>query len=246
MKNNMRQVTVALITGAFIGVSLALIALGCGSAEEQPKTTHTATRSGLTATTGPVAATTAQQQGLKLDPNLTSVTGTPAPDEMKTLVAMQAQVPYPVMVPTSLPGGYVLETELVGASGPTARDAIGYYSFRYIDPGNPNKVLTFNQSRANSMPLAGYYITEASINGTDFQVYWHKSKEYLPENESVPSESVGDAETFVVVWKGQFTDAAGQPQDLFFSMNTGTWTGHGWGDIRNILESLKPLGSVGS
>ncbi|MHB0867519.1 MAG: hypothetical protein ACYC6B_03075 [Thermoleophilia bacterium] len=235
----------ALTVGVAIAISPGLFAIGCGSAEEQPRTTHTSTRNGLITSTTTGAATTAQQ-GLKLDPNLTSITGTPAPDEMKTLIVMQAKVPYPVMVPTYLPGGYILETELVGASGPTARDAIGYYSFRYIDPGNPNRVLTFNQSRANSTPLAGYYVTDASINGIDFQVYWHKTRDYLPENASVPAESVGDAETFVVIWKGQFTDAAGQPQDLFFSLNTGSWTGHGWGDIRNILESLKPLESVGS
>ncbi|MHB1389921.1 MAG: hypothetical protein ACYCXF_01635 [Thermoleophilia bacterium] len=243
MNRYFRRRLAALAGCAVIGISMALS--GCGSGDDQPRTIPTATRSGLITTT-PTATTVAAPQGLQLNSNLTSVTGTPTPGEMKTLIAMQSKVPYPVQVPTYLPGGYVLETELVSASGPTARDAIGYYNFQYADPGNPNRVLIFNQSRANSKPLAGYYITNASINGTDFQVYWHKTRDYLPENASVPAETVGDAETFVVIWKGQYTDAAGQPQDLFFSLNTGTWTGHSWGDIRNILESLKPLGSVGS
>lgn len=225
-----------------VGISVILTLPGCVE-EDKPKTAGTSTGA-RTITTTQATSTRPAQEGIRLDPGLQSATGTPAPDEMKTLIELQAKIPYAVIVPTYLPGGYMLEKELVGSSGPTARDPIGYYSFRYSDPSNPNRVLTFNQSSANARPLSGYYLTETGINNVDYQVYWHKSLDYLPQGDPVRVDSVGDAETFVVVWKGQFTDAAGKPQELFYSMNTGTWTGHGWGDIQDILESLTPLGSV--
>lgn len=155
-------------------------------------------------------------------------------------------MPYPVIVPTELPSGYRLDTDLTGSSGANTKDPVGYYSYRYSDPANESRTLTFNQSHANSKPLSGYYLTETEINGVGYQVYWHKTKEYLPAGDPVKSDTVGEAEVFVVIWKGQFTDTAGKPQDLWYSMSTGTWTGHGWGDVQAILAGLKPLSGVGS
>lgn len=227
---------------------LTLAAAGCGGETDElkPDSTAGATASVQTnAGTLPPAPGSSKQPGIKVDPGLQSATGTPDAEEMKPLIDLQAKVPYPVMVPTYLPGGYVLEKDLIGSSGPSGRDPVGYYSYKYSIPGDSSRTLTFNQSQANAKPLSGYYLTEKSVNGTDFQVYWHKRREYLPDGDPVSTESVGDAETFIVVWKGSFTDAAGQPRDLHYSMGTGTWTGLGWGDIRNILESLTPLESVG-
>lgn len=227
---------------------LSLAAAGCGEGDAQSKPDRTVRTTSPVQTIPTVPSSTtlsSGQPGLKLDPNLQSATGTPAADEMKVLIDLQAKVPYPVVVPTGLPGGYVLENGPIGFSGPSGRDPVGYYSYRYSDPGNSSRTLTFNQSQSNAKPLSGYYLTEENINGTDFQVYWHKTYEYLPNGDPVRTSAVGDAETFVVVWKGSFTDSAGQARELYYSLGTGTWTGHGWGDIRNILESLKPLGSVG-
>lgn len=235
---------------AVIALLLSLAAAGCsGDSDAQSKPDLTIS------TTAPVQTIPALQRqsaglpsgqaGIKIDPNLQSATGTPAADEIKALVDLQAKLAYPVIVPTYLPSGYVLEKETIGYSGPSGRDPVGYFSYRYSDPNNSSRTLTFNQSQANSKPLSGYYLTDETINGTNFQVYWHKSREYLPNGDPVRTTVVGNAETFVVVWKGSFTDAAGQAHEVYYSMGTGTWTGHGWGDIRNILEGLKTLGSVG-
>ena len=215
---------------------------GCGEDDQQ------ALPSGRTrpATAATTSTPNVVQAGISLDPNLQSVTGTPTPTDMKQLIALQAKVPYQVIVPTELPGGYVLEADLMGSSSANKKDPVGYYSFRYSDPGKQNRTLAFNQSHANSKPLSGYYLTETEINGTSYEVYWHKTLEYLPAGEPVRTVAVGDAETFVVVWKSQFTDPAGNPQELWYSISTGTWTGHGWGDIMAILNSLKPLSAVGS
>lgn len=217
---------------------------GCGK-EQTESRSRTARSQTLSTETTKTATTPASITGITLDPNLQSKTGTPAPDEMKALIALQAKVPYPVIVPTDLPSGLKLDKELIG-SGKSASDPVGYYSYRYSHPDNASRTLTFNQSRANSRPLSGYYLTEVTINDTDYLVYWHKTLEYLPNGDPVRTTQVGDAETFIVVWKGQYQDANGQTQELFYSMTTGTWSGWGWGDIRNILESLKPLSAVGS
>lgn len=224
---------------------IAALALGCGGETEKTATTTATATTAVTGTT--VTETTpAAPPGIVLDPNLQSGTGIPAPEDMPALIQLQSKVPYPVMVPTYLPSsGYRLERELIGASGPGVNDPVGYYSFRYTDPGNNNRVLTFNQSSSNSKPLSGYYLTEVTLNDIPFQVYWHKTLEYLPQGDPVRTDSVGEAETFVVVWGSQYTDAAGQPRELYYSVSTGTWTGHGWGDIRAMLESIKPLAQVG-
>lgn len=235
---------VVLTLAAFLTLALGLAASSCGD-EDQPKTTRTSTRSRTITTTATTGPPPSQLQGIVLDPNLQSATGTPNAEEMKVLIGLQAGVPYPVMVPTSLPGGYVLEKDFIGVSGPTPGDPVGYYSYRYSDPGNPNRILTFNQSLANARELPGYYLTEVNINGIDFQVYWHQSLDYPSTQAPVRTVSVGKAESFVVVWKGSYTDAAGQAHELFYSLSTGSWTGHEWGDISYILAGLKPLGSVG-
>lgn len=220
-----------------------LVALGCNESTNYSTVTSTRT---LTQATPTVTAPPAAPVGIIVDPNLRSSTGIPTPEEMQTFIQLQARTPYAVMVPTYLPAsGYQLERELVGSSGPTANDPVGYYSYRYSDPGNRNRTLTFNQSRSNSKPLSGYYLTEVTLNGTLFQVYWHKTLEYLPAGDPVRTDSVGDAEAYVIVWRGQFTDTAGQPQELFYSVSTGTWTGHGWGEIQAMLKSIKPLQQVG-
>ncbi|MFA5801994.1 MAG: hypothetical protein WC911_05890 [Thermoleophilia bacterium] len=187
---------------------------------------------------------TAPAAVITLDPNLKSSTGTPADLEMKPLIELQGKLPYPVVVPTSLPTGMKLDADLIG-SGSTAADAAGYYSFRYSHPNNLSQTLTFNQKRDNRYPLSGYYLTETTINGIGYQVYWHRKKDYLPNGDPVRTTEVGDAENFIVVWKGQFRDAAGQLQVLYYSMTTDISTGWGWADIRSIIESLKPLPDVG-
>lgn len=215
---------------------------GCGN-DDNPTVEAAPVR---TATTGTTTSVRPVQTGIVLDPNLQSITGMPTPDEMKTLIVLQGKVSYPVQVPTELPSGYRLDTDLTGLSGATTKDPVGYYSYRYSDPGNQSRTLTFNQSHANSRLLSGYYLTEAEINGVAYQVYWHKTREYLPAGDPVKTDTVGDAEVFVVIWKGQFTDPAGTPQELWYSMSTGTWTGHGWGDVKAILAGIKPLSGVGT
>ena len=195
----------------------------------------------------PVTVTTPTRMapaGIVLDPNLQSITGTPTPEEMKALINLQKKIPYPVMVPTLLPGGLRLESELIG-SGKAAADPVAYYSFRYIDPGNSNKFITFNQSRANNRELPGYFLYEEEINGVAYRIYWHKTYEYLPGDQAVRVGYVGEAETIIIIWKGQYTDSSGNPQELFYSVSTGTWTGLDWYDMRRVLENLKPLSGVG-
>ena len=104
------------------------------------------------------------------------------------------------------------------------------------DPSNANRSLTFNQSHSNSKPLSGYYLTEEEINGINYQVYWHKTREYLPQGDPVRTDAVGDAETFVVVWQGQYTDPRPGPQELWYNMQSGTWT-TSWGEIRSVLRA---------
>ena len=231
--------------GLQIGVILvtSLVAGGCGGEENTTSAPSASTRSQAnTATTATARAT--EPAGIKLDPALKSRTGVPAPEEMATLIDLQKKVPYPVIVPTDLPSGYTLEKDLIGYGGKTSRDPVGYYSFRYSDPANANNSLTFNQSRSNSKPLSGYYLTEVEINGVNYLVYWHKTRDYLPQGDPVRTDTVGDAETFVVVWKSEYTDpATGQPQELWYNMQSGTWI-VSWGQIQTVLSSLKPLGSV--
>lgn len=230
----------------FSALTLMLLAVaGCGGDDTgtEAQTVHSRTTPTATA---PAATTPAAPAGIVLDPNLTSSTGTPAPAEMKTLIDLQKQVPYPVLVPTELPGGCRLDTDLV-SSATIAGDPTGYYSFRFSDPNNPSsRSLTFNQSRSNSQPLSGYYLTEEDVNGTTYQVYWHRTREYLPDGPPVRTTDVVKAETYVVTWKGQYTDAAGNQQNVYYGLTVGTWSGWGWSDIRNILASMKPLSEVGS
>ena len=226
-------------------VLLAAFAAGCGSSDNTSSATViTSPTTTATATTG--ANTKAVIPGINLDPSLQSTTGIPAPNEMKALIALQQQLPYPVIVPTDTPSGYTLETDLIGYGSRTARDPVGYYSFRYSDPSNANASLTFNQSLSNSKPLSGYYLTEITIGGTDYMVYWHQTRDYLPQGDPVRTSAVGSkAESFVVVWKSQYTDpATSQPQELWYSITSGTWT-TSWSQIEAVLESLKPLSEVG-
>lgn len=234
---------VAAVAALCLLTALVVSAAGCGD-DNQARTQRAPRPTTLIQTVPTITNITPERQGLKLDPNLQSSSGIPSADEMKALVALQSQVPYPVMVPTSLPGGYILDTGVIGSSAPTYKDPAGYYSFKYSDPDNANRTLTFNQSMGNSRELSGYYLTETTINNVDYKVYWHRTLEYLPQGEPVRTVEVGNAETFVVVWHGTYTDTAGQPKDLYYSLTTGTWTGHGWGDIKGILESMKQLGSV--
>jgi hypothetical protein len=227
-----------LVVTACFGLLLAgLVAQGCGNGDdgEEGSTGNGTTR----------AVTKTQPAGIAVDPGLKSKTGIPTEDEMTVLIDLQANVPYPVMVPTSLPPGYKMDKELKSFGGPSARDPIGYYNFRYGDPSDPYKTLTFNQSISNAKPLSAYYITVVNVNGIEFNVYWHRSRDYLPQGDPVPEAEVGDAETFVVVWRGQFTDAAGKPQEVWYQMSTGTNTGLVWDDVKAVLAGLKPLSQVG-
>lgn len=217
---------------ALLPVLVALVMAGCSSTDETR-----ALQTQSQATTPPA--------GIVLDSNLKSVTGTPAADEMKMLITLQSTVPYPVMVPTRLPSGMKLDTETIG-SGKSAGDPVGYYSFRYIDPSSQTRTLTFNQTNVNSKSLAGYYVTGEKVDGVDYQVYWHRTRDYLLGNEAVPTTAIVKAEAYIVVWQGQYKDAAGQPHDLYYSMSTGSWTGWDWADIRKMLASIKPLPAVGS
>ncbi|MHB9111349.1 MAG: hypothetical protein ACYC4D_01795 [Thermoleophilia bacterium] len=217
---------------------------GCGDEKKTNSNTGTtSTQAGTTATA--TSTKPAEPVGIKLDANLKSATGIPADDEMPELIKLQQKVPYPVVVPTDLPSNHVLEKELIGFGARNAKDPVGYYSFRYTDPSNANRSLTFNQSRSNSKLLSGYYLTEVELNGVAYQVYWHKALEYLPQGDPVRTDSVGDAETFVVVWKDVYNDPATGPQELWYSVQSGTWT-TSWGEIQTMLASLKPLSAVAS
>lgn len=224
-----------------LGLVVVLVT-GCGG--NQDSVTETTTQAQTSTAPTVTAATRTVPAGIVLDPNLQSKTGTPAPEEMKALINLQKKVPYPVMVPTDLPSGLILEADLIG-SGKPAGDPVGYYSFKYSDSANPNRFLIFNQTRANNRALSGYYLTEEEINGATYQVYWHKTLEYLPEGEPVRTGSVGDAETFIITWRLQYTGPGGTVQELYYGLSTGTWTGLGWWDMEAILEGLKPLGEVG-
>ena len=231
-----RRVRLLLPLGALI---LALA--GCGGSGNGARTLHT-----QSLTTSPPSSTAATAPaGIAVSPNLESATGMPAPDEMKTLVTLQATVPYPVMVPTWLPSGMKLDPDTIG-SGKTAGDPVGYYSFRYYDPSDQARTLTFNQTSVNSQSLAGYFVTDETVNGVDYQVYWHRTRDYLQGSEAVRTTEIIKAETYIAVWKSQYKDAAGQPHDLYYSMSTGTWTGWDWDSIRSMLAGLKPLSAVGS
>lgn len=165
---------------------------------------------------------------------------------MAALISLQKKVPYPIIVPTELPGDLKLDTSLMD-SGSVAGDPAGFYSFKYAEPGSDKRTLTFNQSSSNSQPLADYYLTEENVNGVDYQVYWHRTRDYLPENGApVRTTNIVKPETFIVVWQGQYKDAAGQTHDLYYSMTTGIWTGWDWSTIRGVLAGLKPLSDVGS
>jgi hypothetical protein len=225
-------------------LAITVAASGCGGDEKTNGTPRTSTRIQTIATNGTSAAKITATAGIKLDPGLQSITGIPTQADMPALIDLQSKVPYPVIVPTDLPSGYTFEPDLLGYGGKTTSDPVGYYSFRYSDSSNANSSLTFNQSLSNSKPLSGYYLTEEEINGVNYQVYWHMTRKYLPGAEPVRTTSVGPAESFVVVWQGQYTDpATGQPQDLWYSIQTGSWT-VSWGQMMSVLESLKPLASV--
>lgn len=212
------------------------LAWGCGEEKPPPAT--------ITAATTPTTTVPATPAGIDLDLSLRSATGTPTDSEMAALIALQAKIPYPVIVPTSLPGGLVLDTERIGG-GRDSGDPTAYYSYRYFHPDNINRTLTFNQTPSNNRELKGYYLTEEEINGTLYQVYWHKTREYLPEDRAVRTGYIEEPETFVVIWKGQHTDENGASHELFYSLSTGTWSGLDWWSVRKILESLKPLSRVG-
>ncbi len=217
---------------------------GCADPGQSTGTSWTSTRTQTPMTTSTASTKPAELPGIQLDPKLQSTTGIPNPDDMVSLINLQRKVPYTVVVPTDLPSGYTFEKDLIGFGGKTAKDPVGYYSFRYSDPSNANRSLTFNQSRSNSKPLSGYYLTEVEMNGVNYQVYWHKTRDYLPQGDPVRTDSVGEAETFVIVWKGQYADPVTGPQDLWYNIQSGTWT-VSWGEIQSVLASLKPLASVG-
>jgi hypothetical protein len=236
-----------LLEISLLFVALALLAVAAAGCADEAA--DDVTVKGETSTQASVATTATvvekpEAEGIELDPGLQSATGIPTAAEMPALLALQAKVPYHVTVPTSLPGGYQLDTALIGHGSKTATDPVGYYSFRYYDPGNPNRTTTFNQSIANNKPLSGYYLTEVSVNGTLFQVYWHKSLEYLPQGDPVRADYVGEAETYVITWKSQYEDTDGTVREVYYGLTTGTWTGHDWGTMEQILTSLKPLASV--
>lgn len=223
-----------------------LLTAGCGD-----DTADTATGpDASTATTQATATATVPEEpppppGIAVDPALQSATGTPTADEMQTLIAMQAEVPYPIIVPTYIPGGYQLDTTLLSQGTLGESDPVGYYSFRYYNPGQDILNMTFNQSIANGKPLSGYYLTDVEVNGQVYQVYWHKTREYLPAGDPVRTGSVGDAESFVVVWPGQYTAPDGNVYPLYYAITTSTYTGIGWGTMQQIIAGLKPLSAVG-
>jgi hypothetical protein len=226
---------------------LSVIGIGGCTNDKEESTSSTGAKTTFTPTTA--TATTPVEKpvpvGIQIDPALKSATGIPTPEEMPALIALQAKLPYPLIVPTFVPGGYQLDTTLMGYSGPGGTDPVGYYSFRYYHPEQDILNMTFNQSLANSKPLSGYYLTDAEINGQPYQVYWHKTREYLPDGDPVRMDSVGDAEAFVVVWQGQYTDAAGVVHTINYGITTSTYTGIDWGSMQEIISSLKPLSAVG-
>lgn len=224
-----------ILTAALL---LPLSVASCGE-EKPPATTATA----ITTPTATVPAP-APPAGIALDPALKSATGIPTDGEMPALIALQARIPYPVIVPTSLPEGLVLDAERIGG-GRDPDDPVAYYSYRYFQPENSSRTITFNQTPSNNRELKGYYLTEEEINGTLYQVYWHKAREYLPEDRAVRTGYIEEPETFVVIWKGQYTDQSGAGHELFYSISTGTWSGLDWWSLRQILESLRPLSEVG-
>jgi hypothetical protein len=233
-------------TGILI-VALAFLAVAAAGCADEAADDVTVKGVTSTETSGATTATVEAKPpaaGMELDPGLQSATGTPTSTEMPALLELQAKVPYHVTVPTYLPGGYQLDTALIGHGSKTASDPVGYYSFRYYDPDDPNRTMTFNQSVANNKPLSGYYLTEVSVNGTPFQVYWHKTLEYLPQGDPVRADYVGEAETYVITWKSQFEDTDGTVREVYYGLTTGTWTGHDWGTMEEILASLKPLATV--
>ncbi|GBE57705.1 hypothetical protein BMS3Abin01_00626 [bacterium BMS3Abin01] len=224
---------------------LLIFSTGCenGSGNVAGTATSASVAQPVTATTN---TDTGAVAGIKLDPNLQSSTGIPSPEEIKVLVALQGRVPYPVIVPTYLPGAnYILDRDLIGSGGPAPRDPVGYYSYRYYDPDNPERKLTFNQNQTNSKALQGYFLTDVIINGTSFQVYWISATENLPAGGPVRKDQIVDAIAFVVIWKGEFVDAAGQGRNLFYSLTSGTTSGNSWYQMRSLLASLKPLAQVG-
>ncbi len=245
MFNRFRHATIATILT--LAAIVLLAAAGCGSPESTVRTIHTQKPIlSVPTTTAPAPPAERAPAGISLDPSLRSATGTPSPDEMAALIALQKKVPYPIIVPAWVPDGMKLDTSLMD-SGSVAGDPAGFYSYKYAEPGSNTFTLTFNQTSSNSQPLADYYLTEENVEGVDYQVYWHRDRDYLPENgQPVRTTKIVKPESFVVVWQGQFKDAAGQTHDLYYSMTTGIWTGWDWGTIRDILASLKPLSDVGS
>jgi len=224
---------------------ITILLLFAGCADKPEGATHATSISSATQEANTIS-TPATTPGIQLDPNLQSSTGIPSPEEIKILEDLQSKVPYPVLVPTYLPGSnYHLSPELIGSSGPTKIDPVGYYSYRYVDPNNPEHEITFNQSKSNNKSLQGFFLTGIDINGTLFQVYWISASENLPAGGPVQKDFVGDAVAFVIIWKGQFIDATGQARDLFYSLTSGTTAGNSWPEIRRLLESLKPLQQVG-
>ncbi|MBI5870546.1 MAG: hypothetical protein HZB44_06265 [Actinobacteria bacterium] len=238
----MRNSSLKAIAVAAVLLLVSSLMSSCGD-EKKADTSTGAVRTQAGTTTAATSTKPAEPSGIQLDANLKSATGVPTDDEMPELIKLQQKVPYPVVVPTDLPSNHVLEKELIGFGAKNAKDPVGYYSFRYSDPSNANRSLTFNQSRSNSKPLSGYYLTEVELNGITYQVYWHKTLEYLPQGDPVRSDSVGEAETFVVVWKDVYNDPVTGPQELWYSVQSGTWT-TSWGEIQSVLSSLKPLSGV--
>ncbi len=242
----MKKMKNRLLPILMLAVSAPAIIAGCGSPETTVRTIHTQ-KPILPASTAPAPAPAAPAPaGISLDPGLRSATGIPSPDEMTSLINLQKKLPYPIIVPTWLPDGLKLDTSLMD-SGSVAGDTAGFHSYKYAEPGSTTFTLTFNQSSSNSQPIADYYLTEENVEGVDYQVYWHRDRDYLPENgQPVRTTKIVKPETFIVVWQGQYKDAAGQTHDLYYSMTTGIWTGWDWGTIREILAGLKPLSDVGS
>lgn len=228
----------AVFMAALLAASFSVALTGCGDSSTPAATTAT-----TETVTAPVT-TPATPAGIVLDPALKSATGIPGDAEMAALIQLQGKVAYPVIVPTWLPGGLALETSRIG-SGKAASDPVGYYSYRFSQAGNSSQTLTFNQSQSNNRELKGYYLTEEEINGTLYQVYWHKTRDYLPEDQAVRTGYIEEPETFVVIWKRQYTDSSGASYELFYSLSTGTWSGLDWWTLRQILESLRPLSEVG-